>query len=881
MLPKNLGNYEVIDQIGAGGMGEVFRARDTRLGREVAVKLLPDAFANDPDRLGRFEREARLLAALNHPNIGAIYGLEQHEDHRFLVLELVPGDDLAARIARGAIPIEEALPIARDIAEALEFAHEQGIVHRDLKPANIKITPEGRVKVLDFGLAKALESDDGRDSRLSQSPTLLASSPTVAGVILGTAAYMSPEQARGKHVDKRADVFAFGCVLYEMLTGRQTFAGETISDTLAAVLKTSPDSSALPAETPRAIRELLRRCLEKDPKLRLRDIGEARIAIDHARHAGAEDATTVAAAAPASRRPLKLIWGAVTLAVAAAAFFGAGSMTPRAPEAPLRKLTIDLDETAGSARDIRVALSPNGRRIAYFLNDHLWVRDLSKLDAEPVPDSEDAETPFWSPDGTQLGYRIGSTFYRIDAEGGKRTVISATGETFTGGAGAAWTEDGRIVFTTGATGLLVVPAMGGDPTVLIPLDSTETDLHEASELPAGRGFLFVSHRKEGGPDTIVLFANGTRRSLLMAKDQRLWTPRYASTGHILYRRTPTNSGIWALPFSLDRVEVTGEPFLVAPDGAEPCPGPDGFLVYRHGEDQGRQQLAFVTREGTAERKIGDVFEVVGNGALSPDGKRLAGVVNENNNGDVWVFDLARGTRTRLTFDSGWDIQPRWSPDGRSIYHVSVKDGTIRRRAADGTGTEHVLRKGWAPSISSDGKWMAFDDDVADQRTNLFFVPLPFDSSVAPTPLVATANDEWGAQISPDVAYVAYVSSESGRSEVYLTRFPDGDGKWQVSAEGGTRPRWDPRGGHLYFTTDTELWEVEVTTRPSLMLGNPRPLFKFEQAGVLMGRSSGYDVEPGGGRFVMTYNAAAGMQRAMLRLTVVENWTAEFTKTAMK
>jgi Tol biopolymer transport system component len=305
------------------------------------------------------------------------------------------------------------------------------------------------------------------------------------------------------------------------------------------------------------------------------------------------------------------------------------------------------------------------------------------------------------------------------------------------------------------------------------------------------------------------------------------------------------------------------------------------MIYRHGADQGRQQLAFVTRAGTAESKIGDIFDVVGNPALSPEGKRLAAVVNENNNGDVWVFDLARNTRTRLTFDTAWDIAPQWSPDGRFIYYVSVKGGSIHRRAADGTGAEHVVCDGWAPSVSSDGKWMAFEDDVPDQNGNVFLVPLPFDSTAARRSLIATASDEWGGQISPDGAYLAYCSNESGRSEVYLTRLPDGDGKWQVSAHGGSRPRWDPRGGRLFFTTETELWEVAITTRPSLVLGNPGPLFKFEQAGVLMGRTSGYSVEPGGRRFVMTYNASTGVQRAMLRLTVVENWPAEFVKTAMK
>ncbi|MDH5626792.1 MAG: serine/threonine-protein kinase, partial [Candidatus Krumholzibacteria bacterium] len=590
-----LGNYEVIEKIGAGGMGEVYRARDTRLGRDVALKLLPAVFADDPDRLGRFEREARLLAALNHPHIAAIYGLEHAEGKRFLVLELVQGDDLSTRIAQGPIALEEALPIARDIAEALEYAHEQGIVHRDLKPANIKLTPEGRVKVLDFGLAKALESEDGTDPRLSQSPTVLASSPTIAGVILGTAAYMSPEQARGKSVDKRADVFAFGAVLYEMLTGSQAFVGDTVSDTLASVLKTQPDAAALPDNTPRVIRELLRRCLEKDAKLRLRDIGEARIAIDTARHAGPDEAGGAAAAAApvdgAARFRANLVWGVATLAIAAAAFFASRLVTPARHDAPLRKLAIAVDDTDGGMSAMRLALSPDGQRIAYIANDRLWVRELSSLEPAEIPGTEKAEIPFWSPDGTQIGYRIGSTFYRVSASGGKGTVVSATSESFTGGSGAAWTQDDRIVFTTGAKGILEVPALGGDPVEIVPKLPDETDIHEPSVLPGGRGYLFVSHLQSGGPRDLVVFANGERKTLLSLPNQRLWTPRYASTGHILFRRTPTNSGIWALPFSLSSLEATGEPFLVALDGSEPCPGPGGLLLYRAGGGVASMQFA--------------------------------------------------------------------------------------------------------------------------------------------------------------------------------------------------------------------------------------------------------------------------------------------------
>ncbi len=881
---QKLGTYEILEKIGAGGMGEVYRARDTRLGRDVAVKLLPPAFADDPERLGRFEREARLLAALNHPHIASIYGLEHAAGKRFLVLELVPGDDMSVRLAQGPIPLEEALPIARDIAEALEYAHEQGIVHRDLKPANVKITPEGRVKVLDFGLAKAFESDDGTDPRLSQSPTVLASSPTVAGVILGTAAYMSPEQARGKNVDKRSDVFAFGAVLYEMLTGNQAFAGDTVSDTLAAVLKTQPDPSSLPPNTPRAIRELLKRCLEKDTKLRLRDIGEARIAIDHARHAEPDAEQAPAAAArrdgPARFRA-NLVWGIATLAIAAAAFFASRAVTPPRRDAQLRKLAIELDEAETSLSDFRVALSPDGRRIAYITNDHLWVRDLSKLEAIEIPGTARAETPFWSPDGEQIGYRVGTTFYRVSASGGASTIVSSTRESFTGGSGAVWTENDRIVFTTGSKGLLEVPALGGDPVEIVPKEPGETDLHEPGALPGGRGYLFVTHLAEGGPNTIVVYADGRRKTLLTLKDQRIWTPRYSSTGHILFRRTPTNAGIWALPFSLSSLEATGEPFLIALDGSEPCPGPDGLLVYRAGGDVAHAQFAWIGRDGTLESAISDVYELAGHPAISPDGNRIVGVVNEgNNNGDIWVFDLARRTRQRLSFDASWEIHPSWSPDGKTVYYTAVSGALILARSADGTGEAMAVRRGWSPDLSRDGKWMTFDDDNATTgSSDIFIVKMPADSTTTATPLVSTRAAEQEARISPSGDYVAYESDESGRNQVYLTRFPGGEGKWQVSVDAGSRPRWDPAGGRLYFTSDTSMMEVDVAEKAELQLGYPREIFRIDEARVIIGRTSAYDVDRGGKRFVMSYNAASANANPRLRLVLVDNWTAEFKKPA--
>ncbi|HEU4366392.1 MAG TPA: hypothetical protein VFT13_13115, partial [Candidatus Krumholzibacteria bacterium] len=649
----------------------------------------------------------------------------------------------------------------------------------------------------------------------------------------------------------------------------------------ASVLKTHPDGGELPENTPRAIRELLKRCLEKDAKLRLRDIGEARIAIDHARHAAPEPEVAAAAAAAtgAARFRANLVWGVATLAIATAAFFASRLVTPSRPNAPLRKFAIEVGDEAASQSATRVALSPDGLRIAYVANNRLWVREFASLEPVEIPGTVGAEVPFWSPDGEQVGYRVDGTFYRVGRSGGNATIISTTNETYTGGSGAAWTEDDRIIFTTGAKGVLEVPALGGDPVEVVPKLETETDLHEASALPGGRGILFVSHSMESGPNAIVVYTGGERKTLLTLEGQRLWSPRYSSTGHILFARTPTNAGIWALPFSLSSLEVTGEPFLVALDGADPCPGPDGLLAYRAGGGATQMQFAWIARDGKLQSAVGDVYQIVGQQAISPDGTRVAGVVDEDGkNGDIWVFDLARGTRQRLSFDPAWEIQPAWSPDGRTVYFVKTQGGVICARAADGTGGETVVHKGWSPDVSRDGKWMVFEDDGPETvSSDIFAMSMPADTGTVAKPLIATKANEQSPQLSPSGRYLAYKSNESGRDEIYLTRFPEGEGKWQVSTGGGVKPRWDPAGQRLYYVTDKSVMEVDVSEEPELKLGNPRELFTLESAHVLMGRTSSFDVDRGGKRFIMSYDANQAGRRPTLRLAVVENWPSEFRK----
>ncbi len=645
---STLGHYRLTEQIGQGGMGVVWKAVDTTLDREVAIKVLPELMSADPERLARFEREAKLLASLNHPGIATIHGFHEAGGVRFLAMELVAGGDLAHRLEQGALPVDEALAIAAQVAEALEAAHEQGVVHRDLKPANIQITPEGRAKVLDFGLAKAFEPDASAVTG-SMSPTLTTPA-TRAGVILGTAAYMSPEQAKGKHVDRRADIWAFGCVLYEMLVGRRPFGGEGVSEILAAIIMAPVDLEPVPQGTPASIRRLLKRCLEKDPKRRLRDIGEARFVIEETL-SGAPDAAGVGlegaatAGAAATRRGAGWpVLAVVAILAAAAAAAVVWSLSPKPAVPPLRRFELPTSGAHRSGVQGRlVAIAPDGSRVAYVEKNAIKVRVLDRLEAKEIPVAGEPGFIFWSPDSAWIAWYAGGKIWKAQAGGGESVAIADAPGAFTGGSGGTWGPDGMITLARGDDGLYQIPARGGDSKTILTADTeTESDFHDPEALPDGSGVLFVVHVKAGRPDTLALLSGGEHKTLLRIEGQDIWHPVYSPTGHILYRRQPTNPGIWALPFSLSRHEVTGEPFLVAPDGDLPSVSSDGTLVHVRGVATRRTRIVWLGRDGKELGTIGQPEEQWPFPSLSPDGRMVAISASENEEHEI--RDPRRRTR---------------------------------------------------------------------------------------------------------------------------------------------------------------------------------------------------------------------------------------------
>ncbi len=887
----SLSHYRLVAPIGEGGMGVVWRATDSILGRDVAIKVLPDLFASDPERLAHFEREARLLASLNHPHVASIFGLDSADGVRFLAMELVEGEDLAERLQHGPIPTAEALPIALHIAQALEHAHERGVIHRDLKPANVKLTATGEAKVLDFGLAKALEGDQAAPTSSalrSYSPTITAHM-TGAAVLLGTAAYMSPEQARGQIADRRADIWAFGVVLMEMLTGSRLFPGETISDTLAGVLKTDPEWGALPADVPPRIRKLLRRCLERDAKRRLRDIGEARIILEEVLAGVPDDTVAVApAATPAAPSGRALPWivaGAVGLVLGAGAMMIAGRSGRATPPAPLTKFRLSLPSAEGSPAF--PAIAPDGRSIAYLMTGSLWVQALGELDPRKFPVEGSASRLFWSPDAKQIGYIAGTRIYRTTLGGAENQLVCDTrGSISSGGWGATWREDGTIVYSRGDTaGLLVVAAKGGDPHSLLRPDTTETDFHEPWVLPGDRGILFAAHRKTGGINALCLWTERGRKVLLELPGQTIFTPCYSPTGHVLFRRSPTTPGIWALPFSLERLEATGEPFIVAPLGVNPTTSNNGALAYIHQGAGGMSEMFWSDRSGKALGSIGGPeADASQSPTLSADGTSAIRGITTGGNRDLWRFDTQRGTRTRLTFDPASEDAAEFSPSGdRIAYHAALSASTVVEgyrivtRRADGTGSADTLTTSAVlPMFTATGEHLIY---TALAESGARWSLMEIGSTPGSSPRALVAGNPWvsGGRVSPTMDLMAYMSNESGRWEVFLTRYPSCEGKWQVSASGGQHPHWDASGKRLYFVEGDRIMEVAVTPRAAPGLATPTLLFSRPPTTPgTFALVPSFDVTRDGQRFLLT--RSAGSQGTSQGPTVVQNWLSEFAET---
>jgi Tol biopolymer transport system component len=878
MIGKTLGHYEIESLLGAGGMGEVYRSRDMKLGRSVAVKVLPEAFANDSDRISRFEREAKVLASLNHPNIAALHGMEESGGKHFLVMELVEGDTLADILAkRGALPVDEALHIAQQIGEALEAAHEKGIVHRDLKPGNVKIKPDGVVKVLDFGLAMVAPASSGDSLAFEHSPTLSLEAATRAGVILGTAAYMAPEQARGKTVDKRADIWAFGVVLYEMLTGRRLFEGETVSDTLASVLKEEPEWNRVPAKAQR----LLRSCLQKDPKRRLHDIADARLLLEDERQS-----------APVQR---KWLWpSAAALASLAAVLLAVVHFREEpAVVAPVRfQIPMPEKVTLGTGA---FTLSPDGRYLAFAPIGadgvtRIWVRALDSLEARPLPGTEGAGNfpPFWSPDSRFIGFAAGGKYKKVDVTGGPPQTLCELPGTL---GASAWNRDGVVLLTANPGGVLRVPEAGGVPSPVTTVDPSRQEIYHGkpSFLPDGRHFLYlrVSSNPEYGGTYLgsldIKPEQQDRKRLLPGPIGVQYLPSSdPAIGYVLFLREAT---LMAQPFDNRKFELTGQPVPIAEQVGNNgvisgffSASDNGTLAYRSGGGAGRQ-FTWLDRQGKVLGRAGDLATYT-NIALSPDGTRAVSIRPDAQR-DLWLFEFARGLNSRFTFTASVETNPVWSPDGNRIAFASDRGGRfdLYEKSSNGAGEDELLFKSdqnkTPTSWSRDGRLLVYHSTDPKTKADLWAIPLEGDRK--PIPVLRTEFNELFGSFSPDARWIAYVSDESGGVEVYVRPFspssaagtPTAAGKWQVSkGAAAARPSWRGDGKELYYVAaNRQVMAVDVTTSPTFKAGLPQLLFDI-------GANPFGDVTPDGKRFLI---AMPAVDNAQVAINVMLNWTAGLKK----
>ncbi len=892
-----LGRYKVESLIGRGGMGEVYRARDTTLGRDVAIKALPGALATDPERLSRFEREAHLLASLNHPHIAVLYGLERVDGVPFLAMELVPGESLAERLSRGPIPVEEALSLFRQITEALEAAHERGMVHRDLKPANVMVTPEGKVKVLDFGLAKALD-EDPREGGISESPTNTYGA-TRAGVVLGTASYMSPEQARGKKVDARTDIWALGAVMYESLTGRKAFPGETVTDVLAAILKNEPDWEALPKGTPFPLRTLLKRCLQKDPARRLHHAADVRIEIEEA------TMSPEPAVAPAGKRSLApWIFGAVMALGVGVTLWALWRPAPE-PATPVR-LSVELGADASLAADVGPAaiLSPDGKLLAFSARKaagerpQLYTRRLEQLAASPLAGTEDARDPFFSPDGQWIAFFADGKLKKVAVTGGAAVTLSVASEA----RGGTWSEDGTILFTDSGgpgVGLSRVSSAGGAAEVLTTPDQAAGERSHSwpQALPGGKAVLFTAVSRGAIYDDASIMVQSLPRGPKKVVQRGGYHGRYLPSGHLVYMHGGT---LFAVPFDLGRLEPTGPPAPVlegvignvgGTGGAQFAFSERGTLVFLPGQGLGNEvPIQWMDENGKTEplRTLAGNYSSI---RFSPDGQRLAMGLGEGSEQDVWVYEWGRDRMSRLTLAPGADASPVWTPDGRWIAFSSMRadkaTANLYWQRADGTGEAERLTESnnpqgpasWHPS----GKFVAFHETTPANR-DIWILPMEGDEASGwkpgkPAAFLISPFFETDAAFSPDGRWLAYSSEEPGRLEVYVRPFPGPGGQWQVSEGGGRFPTWSRNRKELFYRTPESTLMVAsyAAEGDSFRAEKPRkwspglapPLAPFNRT---------FDLHPDGQRFAVL-KAAEQAEDKSDHVVFIQNFFEELRRVA--
>jgi len=867
LVGRRIGAYQILGPLGAGGMGEVYRARDATLGREVAIKILPTVFAGNPERVARLEREARMLAALSHPNIAAIFGAEDVGGTPALILELVDGVTLAERIAQGPVPLAETLAIVRQIADALAAAHDKGIIHRDLKPANVKIAPNGLVKVLDFGLATVHVA--GSDSR-TEVPTV--AELTREGVMMGTTAYMSPEQVRGIGVDKRTDIWAFGCVLYEMLAGTTAFGAETPSDAIATIMKGEPNWSLLPPDTPGSIRTLLRWCLQKDPAQRLRDIADARLRLEEITH---ERTITEAQSTGLKHREQSrwaLAWLA-TLIVAGAAAVAVSLLLRRpAPDPVEGRFEIDVPSTT---EPTSIALSPDGKLLAFVATtdgqSRLFLRPLNAVSAKPLAGTENARLPFWSPDSRSIGFAADEQLKRVDIESGVVRVLSSGGAL-----GAAWNRDGTILFDrVPGPGLWRVSAEGGEPRQVLQGTVEANDQWSPQFLPDHRRYLFYATGTAPGIYGANLDTSESPRRIVDAQ-----SAAYASSGHLLFVR---NGTLFAQAFDPVRLVPAGIAVVVAEHVVEGggrvgvtaalSASAAGSFVYRTGPSTAQNHFVWFDRSGRPQEAVPGPEDFDATGAsLSQDGSRLALPRRDaTSTTDIWVLDVKRGVPTRLTFDPATDLGPVWSPDGDRIAFISNRRGrsewALYMKSADATGKDELLVAGLGSGRpndwSRDGRFILYQTGRGP-GAGWDIQALPLEGDRKPVPVVATSFNEQNAQFSPDGRWIAFESDESGSPEIYVQPFPRAGAKVPISTAGGTNARWGREGTELFYVApDQRLMTVPIQLDAELpravKVGTPAALFKKSLTG-------NYTVSRDGQRFLM-----AARKEATIPITIVLNW----------